>query len=112
MVLLQTKHKLQLGLCVCATKMRLGLLYARNARCPALPCPAWGSGRWQSAGSAEGMKGGGNGGGMRLHKFLVLCCILLGVIYDFDAHLCGNTTNQNENAIANGNPNEHKRRVK
>lgn len=43
---------------------------------------------------------------MRLHKFLVLCCILLGVIYDFDAHLCGNTTNQNENAIANGNPNE------
>lgn len=38
MVLLQTKHKLQLGLCVCATKMRLGLLYARNARCPALPC--------------------------------------------------------------------------
>lgn len=56
MVLLQTKYELRLGLCVCATKMRLGLLYARNARCPALPCPAWGSGRWQSAGSAEGMK--------------------------------------------------------
>lgn len=81
-----------------------------------LPCPALlgvpvacrvqeaclldaGLGLYVRGGVAEGR-------GMRLHKFLVLCCILLGVIYDFDAHLCGNTTNQNENAIANGNPNE------